>query len=67
MQECPLLRFRGLMTMGRLHDIEGFRAMQRLRTELQTALGPEEFVLSMGTSDDFEEAVSSRLVNSVDY
>ncbi|CDW78403.1 UNKNOWN [Stylonychia lemnae] len=24
---CPYLRFRGLMTMGRLHDIEGFKVL----------------------------------------
>ena len=46
--------------MGRLHDIEGFQAMQQLREQIekQYNLDSENFILSMGTSMDFEEAVS---------
>ena len=25
MKECPRLQFQGLMTMGKLHDVEGFK------------------------------------------
>lgn len=58
-RECPMLRFRGLMTMGRLHDVDGFRTMQGIREQIQTRheIEPEQFILSMGTSEDFEEAV----------
>ena len=59
-KECPFLQFRGLMTMGRLHDIEGFKAMHALKEQVQEAhkIDSDAFILSMGTSDDFEEAVS---------
>ena len=42
------------MSMGMLHDVEGFRKMYKLKTELADDSLPEtEFVLSMGTSADF--------------
>ena len=45
--------------MGMLHDVEGFRKMAQLRKELADDLLPEsEFVLSMGTSADFEMAIA---------
>eukprot|EP00347_Sterkiella_histriomuscorum_P010275 403376924 len=58
-KKCPFLRFRGLMTMGRLHDVEGFKAMQGLREQLvhHYEIDPQSFILSMGTSMDFEEAI----------
>ena len=57
--DCPLLKFSGLMSMGLLHDIEGFKAMAALKQELmeQSGLTEETFQLSMGTSADYEEAV----------
>ena len=58
-ESCPKLRFKGLMSMGMLHDIEGFRKMYKLKTELADESLPEtEFVLSMGTSADFEMAIT---------
>lgn len=52
--DCPLLRFSGLMSMGALHDIEGFKTMAALRDSLITDdLTNEKFVLSMGTSADY--------------
>jgi uncharacterized pyridoxal phosphate-containing UPF0001 family protein len=33
-RDCPQLRFTGLMAMGALNDIEGFRIMARLRDSL---------------------------------
>ena len=32
--DCPQLKFSGLMSMGRLHDLEGFKAMAALKKEL---------------------------------
>ena len=57
--DCPLLKFSGLMSMGLLHDVEGFKAMAALKQELmeQSGLTEETFQLSMGTSADYEEAV----------
>ena len=56
--DCPLLRFKGLMAMGALNDIEGFRAMSTLRDALVSPdLDQDDFILSMGTSQDFEAAI----------
>ena len=56
---CPQLKFSGLMSMGLLHDIEGFKTMAALKNDLLDASGltEETFHLSMGTSADYEEAV----------
>lgn len=57
---CPRLRFMGLMSMGKLGDREGFKEMKRLKDELlggDCGIGEEEFVLSMGTSLDYEMAI----------
>jgi len=58
-KECPTLAFSGLMSMGLLNDIEGFKKMKQMRTELaeKTGVAEEDFVLSMGTSMDFESAI----------
>ena len=47
------------MTMGKLHDIEGFKIMHQLKMQAIEKFGFEEsqFILSMGTSADFEDAV----------
>jgi len=65
-KECPKLKFAGLMTMGRLHDVEAFRRMYEMKEKLREThkLG-EELVLSMGTSDDWEEAVIEGGANEV--
>ena len=57
--ECPKLHFYGLMAMGKLHDREGFREVVKLRDELlpQSGLDVNQFILSMGTSQDFEAAL----------
>ena len=53
-----MLRFNGLMAMGALNDIEGFRAMSTLKTSLITEdLTSDSFILSMGTSLDYEMAI----------
>ena len=58
-QDCPLLQFSGLMSMGLLHDVEGFKTMAKLRQELleMSGLTEDKFVLSMGTSADYEQAI----------
>lgn len=46
------------MAMGALNDIEGFKAMASLRDSLiNEELKREDFILSMGTSADFEAAI----------
>lgn len=59
--DCPLLRFNGLMAMGAINDIEGFQQMARLRDSLATddLLPAHEFILSMGTSGDYESAIQN--------
>lgn len=56
---CPRLKFRGLMTIGKVNDIEGFQIMHDLKERLcdQYPKLKEEFILSMGTSADFETAI----------
>jgi uncharacterized pyridoxal phosphate-containing UPF0001 family protein len=34
MEECPLLRFRGLMSMGEVCNVEEFRSIHKLRLEM---------------------------------
>jgi uncharacterized pyridoxal phosphate-containing UPF0001 family protein len=47
------------MSMGKIGDIEGFRQMYQLKEKLIAKFGidPEQFILSMGTSADFEDAI----------
>lgn len=57
--ECPRLRFRGLMSMGAIGDTEEFEAIQKLKSEAieefkDTIIPEDEFILSMGTSSDYE-------------
>ena len=46
------------MSMGMLSDGEGFRKMYKLKQEfINDELKEEDFILSMGTSQDFEMAI----------
>lgn len=46
------------MAMGAVGDIEGFQQMAALRDSLVTPELPlESFIMSMGTSGDFETAI----------
>ena len=46
------------MSMGKLHDIEGFRSMYDLKQSISSHLNVQgELTLSMGTSLDYEDAV----------
>ena len=52
-----MLRFRGLMGMGAVGDTEEFTAMYELKKKVLSEyadLLEDEFMLSMGTSGDFE-------------
>ena len=56
--DCPLLRFNGFMAMGALNDVEGFQLMARLRdSSVNEELSAQDFILSMGTSGDYEQAI----------
>ena len=58
--DCPVLKFSGLMAMGAVGDLEGFQVMKALRDTLVTDnLPAEQFILSMGTSGDFEPAIQN--------
>ena len=48
------------MAMGAIGDLEGFRQMATLRDSLVSEELPrEQFVLSMGTSGDYEPAIQN--------
>mmetsp|Transcript_17739 Transcript_17739/g.30036 ORF Transcript_17739/g.30036 Transcript_17739/m.30036 type:complete len:126 (-) Transcript_17739:87-464(-) len=67
--DCPMLRFRGLMSMGEIGDVDEFRAMHTLKQEMlpsfEGVLSEEDFVLSMGTSQDYELAIKEGGANQV--
>ena len=57
-KECPMLKFKGLMSMGAVGNELEFSTMYKLKEKLIADLGEEivsadDFVLSMGTSQDF--------------
>ncbi len=60
-QRCPLLRFAGLMTIGKLDHVSGeyFDRLASCRAEVCAAEGldPQSVELSMGMSGDFELAM----------
>lgn len=68
LQECPNLRFCGLMTIG-MPDYtsrpENFSMLEKCREDVCQALGlsVEEIELSMGMSGDFEQAIQMGSTN----
>ena len=48
------------MTIGKMHDIEGFRAMHELKEKVikDFNLESDKFILSMGTSADYLDAIT---------
>ena len=48
------------MTMGQVNDIDGFKMMHELKQKVieEFKFDESQFILSMGTSADFENAVS---------
>ena len=48
--------------MGAIGDVEEFKAVYQLKQDIMahyndTIIGEDEFMLSMGTSQDFEQAI----------
>lgn len=62
-KECPNLRFKGLMTIGKEGDMSAFGQMDDLKRKMceKYKLKEDEFELSMGMSSDFEVAVINGL------
>jgi len=46
------------MAMGKLNDLEGFKAMKELADRVQQQRALDSLVLSMGTSMDYEMAIT---------
>jgi PLP dependent protein len=67
--ECPALELRGLMTIGAPGDASCFNTLVQCRDEVLARLqadrtGPvPELELSMGMSDDFEQAIAAGATN----
>lgn len=57
--KCPRLDLIGFMAMGKLGDREGFVTVRQVRDKIcdKRNMDIEKFVLSMGTSLDFEMAI----------
>lgn len=57
--KCPRLDLIGFMAMGKLSDRTGFATIRELRDKVcsKRSIDVEKFVLSMGTSLDFEMAI----------
>ena len=64
-RECPALELRGLMTIGAIGDVSCFAMLKDCRDEALTALDGllPELELSMGMSDDFEQAIQAGATN----
>jgi len=65
-RECPALRLQGLMTVGRVGEVDGacFARLRAEREAVAAALGapwdaPGALELSMGMSADYEEALAA--------
>jgi pyridoxal phosphate enzyme (YggS family) len=59
-EQCPRLRFAGLMTIGERGDTTGdFELLRDVRQRVADALSqaPDDFALSMGMSGDYEKAL----------
>ena len=63
--ECPSLDLRGLMTIGAIGDVSCFATLKHCRDEVLTALDGRvsKLELSMGMSDDFEQAIQAGATN----
>ena len=61
LQECPLLKIKGVMTIGEEGNSSCFDSLFSCRERVAEILGlssPDSLALSMGMSDDFEEAIA---------
>lgn len=59
--KCPDLKLTGLMTIGAPGDSTCFNTLRQCRDALcrELDLSPASLVLSMGMSNDFEEAIAN--------
>mmetsp|Transcript_7402 Transcript_7402/g.8366 ORF Transcript_7402/g.8366 Transcript_7402/m.8366 type:complete len:114 (-) Transcript_7402:14-355(-) len=59
MNECTNLKLIGLMSIGKVGDLEGFELMYKLKINIceKYDLNKDEFQLSIGTSADYEDAI----------
>ena len=57
--ECTKLKFKGLMSIGNIGDLDEFREIVGLRDEIiqDHQLDLNDFELSLGTSKDYEDAI----------
>lgn len=58
-KKCENLAIRGLMSIGNINCISEFEEMYKLKNTLceRFSINPDEFTLSFGTSDDYENAI----------
>lgn len=54
---CKNLNFIGLMSIGKIGDVDGFHLMSKLKIDIQGKYGLEKVDLSIGTSADYELAI----------
>ena len=64
-EDCPALQLRGLMTIGAIGDASCFATLRQCRDEVLMALDGRvsALELSMGMSDDFEQAIHAGATN----
>jgi pyridoxal phosphate enzyme (YggS family) len=58
-KNCERLKIVGIMSLGELGNLAQFEAMYQIKSKIceKFTLNPEEFILSLGTSDDYEKAI----------
>jgi pyridoxal phosphate enzyme (YggS family) len=58
-KNCERLKIVGIMSLGELGNLAQFEAMYQIKSKIceKFNLNPEEFILSLGTSDDYEKAI----------
>lgn len=58
-KECDRLRIRGIMSLGEIGNTKQFEEMYDIKLKIcnEYNLNQDEFVLSLGTSDDYEKAI----------
>lgn len=58
-EKCENLLIKGLMSIGNVNSKPEFEEMYRLKNVIceKFSINPDEFVLSFGTSDDYENAI----------
>lgn len=62
-KSCPHLRIKGLMTIGAPGDLECFDTLVSCKQQVMDALEVSTLELSMGMSDDYEQAIARGATN----